>query len=136
MSESPQSEVKMSNPQPERRASARYPCKCEIYCQISQGAFSQLHGGYTVNVSQGGCLLRLTRRVEVGTLLHLTSENGLGQIDVYSAQVQHIQQTEQGWLHGCSWLAPLSKDEVSYLIAAFVEEAEQTSPTDREEQTL
>jgi hypothetical protein len=102
----------------DRRAWVRYSCDLEAaYVPASEDP-DILWPARVVNIACGGVGLMLSRRFEPGMLLQVelqVPKKGFSR--PLLIQVMHVTGHEYGgWLVGCSFLQPLSEEEVKQLV--------------------
>jgi hypothetical protein len=105
---------------PERRAWVRYGSAAAAVCRDGGALRNSGWIGKVRDISAGGVGLVLRHRFRVGTPLSLDIKNGQGDFCVtVEARVIHVNAehtADSGWLTGCSFLKPLSDDELKKLL--------------------
>lgn len=103
----------------ERRAWVRYPCQLETSCQPVVAADATTWAGKLLDLSEGGVGVVLSRRFEAGTLLaiEIPEKDGGGGTRSLVARVVRVTRYPAGdWLLGCSFVRPLSDEDVKALL--------------------
>ncbi len=103
----------------EARASLRHPCDVPASCRPPSD-WRRRHGnwpGYLRNVSSGGMRLVLERRFEPGAALavEVPGTDADDSSSTLLARVVHVRQHRGAWALGCSFVSPLSDDEIQAL---------------------
>jgi hypothetical protein len=119
-----------------RRAYVRHPCDLDTACHPIAFQREMQWSGRVLNVSLGGVGLVINRRFEVGTLLAVELQCGSQAPSLtLLARVVHTKPGGAGsWVAGCSFLNPLSEDEVQAILAAAAPVPEPEAEQDPEEE--
>jgi serine/threonine protein kinase len=107
----------------ERRAAVRYPFTQGALCTLNpsvqgEGPDDDVWPAIVQNLSRGGLGLLLARRFEPGTVLTIELHGGReGSRWTKILRVARVQLQEYGhWLHGCTFLDPLTTDQLQDLL--------------------
>jgi hypothetical protein len=103
--------------QPDRRAEERYPVSADAACPFLSPVVEDFGAVRIRDVSMHGVGLLVPRRVEPGTLLTVALANPTRNFNkTVLARVVHLTAVTGGFLAGCTFVTPLSYQEMSSLI--------------------
>ena len=103
--------------QPERRTEERYPVNADAICPFLSPVAEDFGAVRIRDVSMHGVGLLVSRRVEPGTLLAITLANGpRGFNKTVLARVVHVTMVGSSYLVGCTFVTPLTYQEMTALV--------------------
>lgn len=104
----------------ERRGWVRHVCKLRSYCQPGPGRLECVWwAAQTLDISATGICLALHTRFEPGTVLAVELQNQAGEYarTIHVEVVRAKQRAEGGWALGCSFIDPLTANDVQALLS-------------------
>ena len=103
--------------QPERRTEERFPVNADATCPFVSPVVEDFGTVRIRDVSMNGVGLLMSRRVEPGTLLAIVLANGpRGFNKTALARVAHVTPLGGSYLVGCTFVTPLTYQEMSALV--------------------
>lgn len=99
----------------ERRTCVRFPGNPESACRAVEIEGETYWPALVLDIAEGGVGLVLGRRFEPETLLHCDLRNA-GRTFARLVRVVHAASQGDCWIHGCTFLEPLTEDELQALI--------------------
>jgi hypothetical protein len=103
--------------QPDRRAEERYPVSTDAACPFLSPVVEDFGAVRIRDVSMHGVGLLVARRIEPNTLLAVVLTNPTRSFNkTVLARVVHITPVAGGFLAGCTFVTPISYQEMSSLI--------------------
>lgn len=101
----------------DQRAAERFPVNAGTTCPFAGPVAEDLGPVRILNVSMAGVGLRVTRRVEPGTLLAVALTNpAKGFVKTVLVRVAHATAEPGGWVVGGTFLSPLAYQEMTALV--------------------
>jgi hypothetical protein len=103
--------------QPDQRAEERYPVNADAACPFLSAVQEGFGPVKIRGVSMQGVTLLVSRRVEPGTLLAVVLANPpRGFSKTALARVAHVTAVGSSYLVGCSFVTPLTHQEMTALV--------------------
>jgi hypothetical protein len=109
---------RLRHPPPDKRTWVRFPCQTQASYHLVRGAEAQLWPAQVADISTCGIGLRVSRPVDVGTLLSLDLRGGHQPcgMSMLASVVRVTPQTGHEWALGCNFIRELSDEELQALI--------------------
>lgn len=103
----------------ERRTATRFPCRVTIVCEL-QGMPDELFDALVFNLSTNGLAVISPRPLDRGMTLNLIVRGIAAPEDSCNrlARVIHSRVRPCGWIAGCEFLKPLTRQQVDRLRSA------------------